>query len=40
MVTKFNHLAIDNSEVKAIIKELTRYGKKDVLKAYKHWVSY
>ena len=33
MVAKLNHLAIDNTEVKAIVKELTRYGKKDVLNA-------
>ena len=32
-MAKFNHLAIDNSEVKGIVKELARYGKKDVLKA-------
>ena len=32
-MAKFNHLAIDNSEVREIVKELNRYGKKDVLKA-------
>jgi hypothetical protein len=33
MAFKLDHLAIDNSEVREIVKELNRYGKTDVLKA-------
>ena len=33
MAFKLDHLAIDNREVKVIVKELSRYGKTDVLKA-------
>ncbi len=32
-MAKFNHLAIDNSEVREIVKEFNRYGKKELLKA-------
>ncbi len=33
MAFKLDHLAIDNREVKVIVKELSRYGKTDVLKS-------
>ena len=37
-MAKFDHLAIDNSEIREIVKELNRYGKKDVLKRCVHLI--
>ena len=33
MTLKIDDLAIDNTEIKEIVKELKKYGKTDVLKA-------